>query len=82
MDKNVKIVANVRVGKPAIRPDRPSHVKGVREGNNPRGMKQAGIMPFEEGVHNEAHGTATRSTGINPDTRNPIDPSMPNISPA
>ncbi len=81
MADNVKIVANVRVGKPDVSPDRPSHVRGVREGNNPGGMKQAGINLFQEGIHNEAHGTAARSTGINADDRNPIDPSMPNLSP-
>lgn len=82
MNKNSKIIANVRVGKPAVTPDRPSHVKGVREGNNPGGAPQAGIVPFQEGIHNEAHGTASRSTGINAADRNPIDPSMPNLSPA
>jgi hypothetical protein len=82
MSKQTKIVSNVRVGKPDITPDRASHVKGVRQGNNPGVARQAGIVPFNEGMHNMAHGTAARSTGINPDSRNPIDPNMPNLSPA
>jgi hypothetical protein len=82
MNKNSKIVANVKVGKPDVTSDRPSHIKGVREGNNPGGAPQAGIIPYQEGIHNQARGTASRSTGINPHDMNPIDPRMPNISPA
>jgi len=36
--------------------------------------KQAGHLP-------DGRSTAERSTGINPKSRNPIDPRMPNISP-
>lgn len=82
MSKHTKTISNVRVGKPDITPDRASHIKGVRQGNNPAVKGQAGIVPYEEGMHNMARGTAERSTGINPDSRNPIDAKMPNLSPA
>jgi len=54
----------------------PTHVKGIKEGNSTGNYeKQAG--------HN-ADGTSTqeRSTGINAGKREPIDPRMPNLSPA
>ena len=75
-----KIIANVRVGKPDAKPSTPSHVKGVGSGNSPgRLKKQAGIIPVDE---YKAVGTAERSTGITPEASNPIDPDMPNLSPA
>jgi hypothetical protein len=82
MSKHTRIIANVRVGKADVRPDRPSHINGVRQGNDPRDAPQPGIIPFQEGIHNEAHGTASRSTGINAANMNPIDSGMPNLSPA
>jgi hypothetical protein len=74
----MKIISNVRVGKPAVTPDKPSHTKGVNEGNKPGGMKkEAGLKP--EG--DRGKGSARRSTGINPKAHNAIDPRMPNLSP-
>jgi hypothetical protein len=69
-------MAEVRTGKPAVSPDAPAHVKGVKQGNS-RGNyeKQPGHKP-------DGTSTAERSTGINPEARQPIDPSMPNLSPA
>jgi hypothetical protein len=54
----------------------PSHVKGIKQGNS-RGNydKQAGHKP-------DGKSTAQRSTGINAGKREPIDPRMPNLSPA
>jgi hypothetical protein len=68
-------VANIRVGKPEVKPDTPGHTRGINQGNSGPTEKQKG--------HN-ADGTATaeRSTGVNPEAHGPIDPSMPNLSPA
>jgi hypothetical protein len=78
--KVLKIVYNIRVGKPDIKPDGPSHFKGVREGNQP------GNMDKEPGIHEvdqfKTVADARRSTGIRPDSHNPIDPDMPNLTPA
>ncbi|WP_207756174.1 hypothetical protein [Nonomuraea cypriaca] len=66
----------IRTGRRDVRPDAPSHVKGVKEGNS-RGNyeKQKGHLP-------DGSSTARRSTGINPGKHDPIDPDMPNLSPA
>lgn len=65
----------IRVGKPHVRPAKPSHVAGVREGNEPGSYRsQPGHLP-------DGRSTARRSTGINDRHRNPIDPSSPNLSP-
>jgi hypothetical protein len=74
-----KTIANVRVGKPDVKATLPSHVRGVRQGNDGEGSdKQQGIVL--EGDH--ARGTARRSTGINSKAHEPIDPRMPNLSPS
>jgi hypothetical protein len=57
----------------------PSHVRGVREGNEP------GSLAREPGIEANGEitrGNARRSTGINARARNPIDPRMPNLSPS
>jgi hypothetical protein len=68
-------MADIRVGKPDVEPDLPSHVPGINQGNS-RGNyeKQEGHLP-------DGRSTAKRSTGVNPDFMEPIDPSMPNLSP-
>lgn len=75
-----KIVYNIRVGKPEVKPDAPSHVKGVRMGNQP------GNTEKEPGIHHvdplKTVADSRRSTGISPDMHNPIDPDMPNLTPA
>ena len=73
-------IANVRVGEPDVKPDASAHTAGVREGNKPGGLESGGIYPREHG--RGGTGTARRSTGINASARNPIDPRMPNLSPA
>jgi hypothetical protein len=66
----------IRVGRPDVRPDYPSHIPGVRQGNEPGSYeKMPGHLP-------DGRSTAARSTGINPQDRDPIDPRMPNLSPA
>lgn len=81
----MKIIANIRVGRPHVDPSMPSHVPGVREGNEPGsfdrtpGLRKTG----ETGAGRPTGtGTAARSTGISPGSKNPIDPRMPNLSPA
>ena len=67
---------NLIVGRRDVRTTRPAHTKGVAQGNAPGNYeKQAGHKP-------DGTSTAARSTGINAEARNPIDPSMPNLSPA
>ena len=81
MARKAKLFANLRVGKPDVRPDLPSHVRGVRQGNRPGNIeREPGIVQQED--RRFAHGTAERSTGIGARARNPIDPRMPNLSPA
>ena len=69
-------VAEVRTGKPHTGVDKPTHVKGIKEGNSTGNYeKQAGHKP-------DGTSTAERSTGINAGAEQPIDPRMPNLSPA
>ena len=79
--KEEKIIANVRVGKAKTKPTAPSHTAGVKRGNA-RGNfeKEAGLKAVGNG--GGARATARRSTSINPEARNPIDPRMPNLPPA
>jgi hypothetical protein len=69
-------MAEVRSGRRATEPDAPVHVEGVKQGNA-RGNyeRQAGHTP-------DGRSTAKRSTGIDAKGREPIDPRMPNLSPA
>jgi hypothetical protein len=72
-------IANVRVGKPEVSPERPSHVPGVHEGNRP------GLTWREGGIKKRrltAEASARRSTGINPELHEPIDPKSPRLTPA
>lgn len=64
---------NIKVGQPQVSITLPSHTPGTPEGNTPK--KQKGILPHQKS-------NASRSTGINAKERNPILPSMPNLSPA
>ena len=65
----------MRVGKPDVSPETPSHVRGIKQGNSKGNYEsQAGHKP-------DGRSTAERSTGINAKAREPIDPSMPNLSP-
>ena len=68
-------MAHIRVGKPDVAPDTPSHTKGVRMGNEPGG--------YEKQVGHKKDGTADarRSTGISPGKHNPLLPAMPNLPP-
>ncbi|MEV0201804.1 hypothetical protein [Nonomuraea sp. NPDC050691] len=66
----------IRTGRPQVRPDTPSHVGGVNEGNS------VGHYESQVGHLIDGRSTAARSTGINAADRDPILPGMPNLSPA
>jgi hypothetical protein len=69
-------VPNIKLGKAEVSPDMPAHVAGIQQGNA-KGN-------YEKMVGHKTDGTSTaaRSTGINLKSHEPIDPSMPNLSPA
>lgn len=70
---------NLLVAKRDVRQSTPSHVRGVRQGNNPgKSRRDSGIQFYEAA----AFGSARRSTGICPEDREPIHPGSPSISPA
>ena len=76
----METIRNVTVGKRQVKPQTPSHTRGVREGNiRSRTFKDPGQRP--EGPL-KAVATEHRSTGINPEARKPIDPRMPLLTPA
>jgi hypothetical protein len=66
----------ITVGKPDVEPDKAAHVAGVRRGNH------RGVIKRQPGHRRNDRSTARRSTGINASHRNPVDPDMPNLSPA
>lgn len=76
----LKVIANIVVGKPDVEPEAPSHVKGVFQGNRRHPMQRH--KGIEEETATRAEGTARRSTGINPKQHDVIDPRMPKLSPA
>jgi hypothetical protein len=66
----------IKTGKKDVSPDLPSHTAGIRQGNAKGSYeKMAGHKP-------DGRSTAARSTGVNAKAEEPIDPSMPNLSPA
>ena len=68
-------MAKIKVGRPDVRPDTPSHTHGVHEGNAP------GAYAKQIGHHADGSADARRSTGVSPRRHDPILPSMPNLSP-
>jgi hypothetical protein len=58
------------------KPDASAHTKGIRQGN------AKGNYEAQSGHEPDGRSTAERSTGINAKAREPIDPRMPNLSPA
>jgi len=56
--------------------DLPSHTKGVMQGN------ALGSYDKSKGHKPDGTSTAERSTGVDSSGSEPIDPSMPNLSPA
>jgi hypothetical protein len=68
-------MGSIRVGKPHVRLDRPTHVKGVRQGNEKDGYKK------QIGHNKDGTADARRSTGIHPKWHNAILKIMPNLPP-
>jgi len=68
-------MGQIRVGKPDIAPDAPTHVKGVHQGNE-------GPYDKQRGHHPDGTADARRSTGINAKKHDPILPIMPNLPPS
>jgi hypothetical protein len=69
-------MANIRTGEPDVSMDKPTHTTGSNQGNSPGNYeRQDGHLP-------DGRSTARRSTGIDSKRRDPIDPRMPNLSPA
>lgn len=66
----------LRIGKAEASVTDPSHVSGIKQGN------AVGNYKSQDGHNEDGTSTAQRSTGINADARNPIDPKAPNLSPA
>ena len=59
--------------RPAI--DLPAHTAGIKQGNS------KGNYESQVGHKPDGTSTAKRSTGVDPQAQEPIDPSMPNLSP-
>jgi hypothetical protein len=74
----METIGNITVGNPIVRPSAPSHTRGVHEGNLAHRRDEPGIQQVKYG----AVADPRRSTGINPDAHNPIDPRMPVVTPA
>ncbi|MEU6643963.1 hypothetical protein ABZ863_15620 [Saccharomonospora sp. NPDC046836] len=68
-------MAEIRVGKPDVKPDASAHTKGVHQGNSTGGYDRQG------GHHRDGTADARRSTGVSPKKHNPILPVMPNLPP-
>ena len=67
----------LKVGTPDTTPDSPSHIPGVRQANSPPVLDPGFVK-----IGTTLRATARRSTGINPERRNPITPGAPNLPPA
>jgi hypothetical protein len=58
-----------------VKPDLPSHTKGVKQGNSVGNYEsQPGHLP-------DGRSNSKRSTGISPGLVDPVHPDMPNLSP-
>lgn len=78
-------MADIKVGKPDVAMDAPTHVPGIKQGNSRGGIeKDPGLHETGEtgAGRPTAKSTARKSTGINPGSRNPIHPDSPNLPPA
>ena len=77
-------MANIKVGKPDTTHDAPAHTPGARQGNAPGGTAaDPGLIETGEigAGRPSMRSTARKSTSINPQKRNPIDPNSPNLPP-
>jgi hypothetical protein len=67
-------MGTIRVGKPQAKPDTPTHVKGLHQGNK-------GPRHHQPGHHEDGTADARRSTGVHWKRHNRVMESMPSISP-
>ncbi|RPE46516.1 hypothetical protein EDD90_9858 [Streptomyces sp. Ag109_O5-1] len=67
-------MGNIRVGRPQARPDTPSHVPGIHQGNEGPYKKQTGH-------HQDGTADARRSTNISWKRHDALLDVMPNIPP-
>lgn len=68
-------MGRIRTGDPQVRPDAPSHVEGVRQGNKKGGCEK------QIGHHSDGTADSRRSTGIRPKAHDPLVDTMPNLPP-
>jgi hypothetical protein len=67
-------MGKIRVGKPDVKIDAPTHVKGIHQGNT-------GPCDKQPGHNKDGTADARRSTGIHPKRHNAILKIMPNLPP-
>jgi hypothetical protein len=68
-------MGEIRIGKATVKPDTPTHVPGIHEGN------KKGNYKHMHGHKEDGTATARRSTGISPKQHEPILKIMPNLPP-
>ena len=68
-------MADIRVGKPDVKIDAPSHVWGNHQGNHKGNYRKS------RGHNKDGTADARRSTGIAPKKHDAILPIMPNLPP-
>ena len=68
-------MGSIRVGKPDVRLDSPTHVTGIRQGNDKDGYSR------QPGHNEDGTADARRSTGIHPKMHDAILKLMPNLNP-
>jgi hypothetical protein len=68
-------MGTIRVGKADVKPDTPSHVNGIIQGN------ELATSHKQPGHHSDGTADARRSTGIHPSEHDPILGVMPNLPP-
>ncbi|MEV5510794.1 hypothetical protein [Streptomyces orinoci] len=67
-------MGRIRTGKPAVKPDTPTHVRGMRQGNK-------GPYKRQTGHHEDGTADARRSTGIHWKKHDAIMKIMPKLPP-
>ncbi|MGV9253168.1 hypothetical protein [Streptomyces sp. NPDC003697] len=67
-------MGTIRVGRRQARPDTPTHVRGLHQGNK-------GPYEYQTGHQEDGTSDARRSTGIHWKRHDTLLESMPNISP-
>ncbi|MEU6508409.1 hypothetical protein [Streptomyces sp. NPDC046942] len=67
-------MGSIRVGRAQARPDTPTHVPGLHQGNK-------GPYGRQGGHHEDGTADARRSTGIHSKRHDAVLTAMPNISP-